>query len=727
MSIAIDDDHLELARIARQLLAKRGGTTPARSALDNATSRPSFWDEIAELGWLGLHVAEELGGSGFGLMETAVVAEELGRVCAPGPFLANVVAAAAIATAGTQQQRVTYVRQLVAGKLIAGITTSATIERNGSQLRADAVAVLSGDIADVLVVSIGDDLALLDRSTPGLDVEATAGLDPGFGFARLSAPSVEIDESHVVRGGAATLQHTLAVFTAAIASGGAAACREMAAGYAADRWAFGRPIGHFQAIKHYCANMLVNDELASAAVWNAARLDPSAAALPFANASAAEALAAFCTNAQLNIQVHGGIGYTWEHDAHLYLRRATSLTAFCGPLSRLRTAAATLSLDTSSGVPLDLPPEAEPLRETVRDVVATYWQSPAEDRHAHILDGGYLFPNWPPPWGRGAGPVEQIVIEEEMKGVPRMEPLGPTSWTLPINLPTILVHGSADQQARWIGPTMQGHLAWCQLMSEPGAGSDLAAVSTRGTRAAGGWLVTGQKVWTSNAHDADVGFALVRTDTDTKHGGITCMVVDMHAPGVTIRPLRQITGHAHFNEVFLDDVFVSDDDVIGAVNDGWRITRTSLGNERVSLGQSHGWAPPQLLCLVERHATVAAHDDPSILPDLGALCARAAAISALNLRSVARALNGNGRATDGNLTKLAVAEFAQAACELGVRVAGTDALFTTGVGGKLATAFLASRAATIAGGTSEIMRNVLAERVLGLPRDVDPTVHSATP
>jgi alkylation response protein AidB-like acyl-CoA dehydrogenase len=721
--LAIEDDHLVLARVASQFLSDRGGIGPARVALNDSANWPAYWAELANLGWLGLHLEAELGGSGYGLLEAAIIAEQLGRVCAPGPFLPTVAASVAVSKAGTEEQRTALVPSLATGACSVGIATGGSLELDASgHLYAANVVVLGGAGADLVALVLEDDMALVDSKAEGLHVVSPTAVDPGLGLAKVSCEDLLINEDQIIRKGAAPLRHALAVLAAASAAGGAAACREMATDYAKNREAFGHRIGQFQAVKHNCATMLVDEEVAGAAAWNAARLDPDGRAAPFGQAALGLALQAFLSNAKRNIQVHGGIGFTWEHDGHLFLRRAMSLSAFFGPVGEVFARTAELGLDaTASRVPLKLPQEAEQVRASVRSFVARYWQLPENERHAYAIEEGYLFPHWPRPWGRSAGPIEQLVIEEELIGVPRMKPLGSTAWTLPINVPTILAHGTADQQERWIQSTMEGRLKWCQLMSEPGAGSDLAALSTRAERTDGGWLLTGQKVWTSDAHNADVGFALVRTDRETvKHAGITCMVVDMRSPGVTVRPLRQITGHAHFNEVFLDEVFVSDDDVVGHVNDGWNVTRTSLGNERVSLGEGSPWAPQRTLELIQAQANASAAEDPSLLRETGMLVAKATAISALNARQAARSLGAGDRLTDGNLTKLVVAEFSQAVCELGIRLGGTEALFTEGAPGALATGFLHSRAATIAGGTSEIMRNIIGERVLGLPRDDAP-------
>jgi len=261
-----------------------------------------------------------------------------------------------------------------------------------------------------------------------------------------------------------------------------------------------------------------------------------------------------------------------------------------------------------------------------------------------------------------------------------------------------------------------GEYVWCQLFSEPDAGSDAAAVTTRGTRVDGGWRVSGQKVWTSGAQHCHLGLATVRTDPDApKHRGITTMVIDMHAPGVEVRPLRQITGNSDFNEVFFDDVFVPDDDVVGIPNDGWTVARSTLGNERVSIGSGTGGIFPamDLLALMKNGGDQV----PGASSRIGAILAKEHALKVLNLRRAQRAVSGSGPGPEGNVTKLVLAEHGHDRARLQADLVGTSTAFLDGEGALAGYSQLATRAMSIAGGTSEITRNQIAERILGLPRD----------
>jgi 3-oxochol-4-en-24-oyl-CoA dehydrogenase len=277
---------------------------------------------------------------------------------------------------------------------------------------------------------------------------------------------------------------------------------------------------------------------------------------------------------------------------------------------------------------------------------------------------------------------------------------------------TLAQHGTPEQLDRWIQPSLRGELVWCQLFSEPGAGSDAAAVQTRAARTEGGWRVTGQKVWTSTAQLCNRGLATVRTDTSApKHKGITAMVIDLTAPGVEVRPLREITGDALFNEVFFDDVFVPDTDVVGEVNAGWTVARTTLGNERISIGGGILGGAMELLPVFDSYAS----SDTGLRRDLGALLADEQAMHAINLRRVARAVAGAQPGAEGSVTKLLASVLGQRAGELAMRALGP-----AGVDGsepRRAAGYLLGRSLTIAGGTTEIGKNVIAERLLGLPRD----------
>ncbi|MFC4942909.1 acyl-CoA dehydrogenase family protein [Pseudonocardia sp. GCM10023141] len=696
MALALTPEHEELAQVVRAVAAAEDLRAATRAALETGTADPGpLWKRIGELGWLGLHLPEEHGGSGFGLPETAVVVEALAAAPMHGPFLSTVVASAVVAAVGTAQQRARLLPGLADGTVAASVPVAGGLQLGGRWAALHLVA--SG--ADDLTVATGP---------AGVPVP---GLDPSLGLTRI-APTGVVD---VLVGGAAVARRVLRVLAAAEASGGAHATLRTARDHAAVREQFGRPIGGFQAVKHHLADMLLRAELATAVAWDAARAAPGPAADLAAALAVVLAGDAYERNARMQIQVLGGIGFTWEHDAHLFLRRASALRALTGPAVGVEDEVAA---SVRSGVRLpqgvDLPEEAQRHRVEARAFVERFAAAAPEVRRGLLVESGYLVPHWPRPWGRAAGAVEQLVVEEELAGidVPNLQIGG---WVLL----TILQTATAEQVEEIVGPGLRGEHRWCQLFSEPGAGSDAAAVSTRAVRADGGWRVTGQKVWTSDAQHCDRGLATVRTDPDRpKHQGITAMAIDLTAPGVTVRPLREITGDALFNEVFLDDVFVPDADVIGEVNGGWAVARATLGNERVTIGTlvDQYRSAFSLFELVDRYAP----GDVGLHRQIAVLAARERAIELVNLREVQRAVQGLTQAATavGSLTKLAVAEHTQHVTELAMRILGPAGVADAEPA--VTTEYLFDRAMTIAGGTSEVSRNVIAERLLGLPREITP-------
>jgi len=472
---------------------------------------------------------------------------------------------------------------------------------------------------------------------------------------------------------------------------------------------FGRPIGSFQALKHRMADLHVLVEAARSASYGAVEgtVDPSVA-----KAYCSEA---FHTVAGEAIQLHGGIAITWEHDAHLFMRRAAALGHLLAP----RRAATDLVELTRRGIArakaIELPPEAEAVRVAVREFAVGIADLPAAEQRARLIETGYVMPHWPKPFGRDAGATEQLVIQQEFAAAGVARPAyGITAW----NVLTIIQHGSPGQLERWVRPALDQEVVWCQLFSEPEAGSDAAGIKTRATRVDGGWVVNGQKVWTSGAHLAGMGFATVRTDPDVpKHQGITMMAIDMHAPGVQVRPLKMTTGNSEFNEVFLTDVFVPDEDVVGPVNGGWAVARATLGNESVSIGSGGSG-----VMSFPAAALVPMFDaDPDRLtggaPRIGRYIAEQQAVELLNLRAAERAVAEAGPGPEGAMTKLIVSELGHEAAAVAAELLGEDGLFMDGFAATGNMMVLMHRAMSIAGGTSEIKRNQIGERILGMPRD----------
>jgi alkylation response protein AidB-like acyl-CoA dehydrogenase len=703
--LGISAEHEALHDAARGWCQRHVPREVTRQCLDGGQpDLDVLWAAMAAQGWTTLP-------ADFGLPETGVVLEELGRACAPGPLLPSLAVAAVLDAAG-----------MPALERPAAIAWGAEPLRiDGGRVHGRCEAVVGGAEAAVVLVP---------GATDGGPLKWWRVLTSGPGVLRTARPPVDPTRSVVdltfdgaAAGGAvelpaAAVESILVRLWCADAVGAAAWCVETAAAYAAQREQFGQPIGRFQAVKHRCADLLCSLELARAATWDALRapLDGPEGELATAVAAAIvpEALA---TCAKGCVQVLGGIGFTWEHDAHLYLRRSLATLALVGPAHRWRRRVAELAAaGARRPVTIELPPEAEAERSAIAAELAEIATHEKPEWRRLLAEGGWIAPHWPAPWGRDASPVEQLVIDEELAANHIKRPhLQVGAWVLP----TILFHGTAEQQERYVGPTMRGELSWCQLFSEPGAGSDLASLTTKAVRTEGGWLLTGQKVWTSMADKAQHGLCLARTDpTAERHDGISAFVVDMQAPGLELRPLRELTGLAFFFEVFLTDVFVADDDVVGPVNGGWAAARTTLANERVSMGQgsSFGLGVELVLGLLGPDLAVA---DPVDVDHVGGLLASAQALAVLGARMTLRSLEGTstGPGPEASVRKLLGVEHDQRAQEVGLGILGRAGIADDGDAAGWLYGFLANRCLSIAGGTSEIQRNVIGERLLGLPRD----------
>ncbi len=312
-------------------------------------------------------------------------------------------------------------------------------------------------------------------------------------------------------------------------------------------------------------------------------------------------------------------------------------------------------------------------------------------------------------------PIEQIITAQEFSaGRVRRPMLGIASFLVP----SIVAYGNEEQKQRFLPPTMRGEMVWCQLFSEPGAGSDLAGLSTKAVKVDGGWRITGQKIWTTLAQYAQWGALLARTEPSApKHNGITYFLLDMASEGVEVRPLRELTGVEFFNEVFIDDVFVPDDLVLGEVNRGWEVSRNTLTAERVTIGSAENPNLASLERLVELVRD--GQFDQTSQNRAGQLMAEGYAAKVLNMRSTLLTLAGGDALPAAAISKLLSMRTVQAYAEFGLSSFGVDgAIGDTGqLQGEWANYLLSSRATTIYGGTSEVQLNIIAERLLGLPRD----------
>ena len=369
-----------------------------------------------------------------------------------------------------------------------------------------------------------------------------------------------------------------------------------------------------------------------------------------------------------------------------------------------------------------LPGDDDPRRHAVRRWLAAHPSASARE----LAESGYVAPHWPEPWGLGADPVHQLIIDDEFAraGVKRPSNQIGIGWAAP----TIIHAGTDEQKERYVLPALAGEEVWCQLFSEPGAGSDLASLGTRAVRDGDEWVVNGQKIWTTGAHYSRFGILIARTDpVAPKHKGITYFICPMDLPGIEVRNIRNIAGADSFNEVFFTDVRIPHANVVGEVNDGWRLAKVTLGNERVSLSSSGVlWGAGPTAADIVDEARKTGVSDAVMRQRIAAIWSEHVILDIIRLRTLTARLRGEQPGPEASIRKIMADEHGQRAMEIARDLIGADAmLIGTREGEKTLrsrswySGYMFSRALTIGGGTGEVQRNILGERVLGLPAEPD--------
>lgn len=793
MNFDFSDDQNMLRDEVRKFLVKESPVAVARRVVDEgATHAEAAWQGLGSLGVTTLMLPESCGGIGLGAMELCVVAEEVGRQLGALPLASTLYLATQAVLLGAseaQQQRwLPRVAEGAVGTLAAPLddaNDSAEVSGDrhtvmlpvfdGHTLTGSAPLVPDGGCAAFAVVlarnTAGQPCLVLAELTEGVSRQPLKTLDPAKPFAALEFVATPAEALDGVAAGPAALQlltrvrQRAAILLAFEQLGGADAALEMSAAYARERKAFGRTIGSYQGIKHKLADIYTQNQLARAhCLYGAWALTADAASptgapeLALAAACArVAATEAYSLAAQENIQVHGGMGYTWELDCHLHYRRARQLAVQLGSAHVWReTLAAELEirLDTPAAavqrgpvlpgsMDFDDSPEEAAFRLECRtwlDAHATLKArnddffgpelSPsarmqaARDWQARKAAAGFGAITWPLALGgRGGTPMQELIWRQE-EGRYNV----PTSFfnvSLGMVIPSVMAHASDAVRAAHIAPALTGQHLWCQLLSEPGAGSDLGMVRTRAERCTDGregWLLNGQKVWTSLAQFAQYGLVLARTDPALpKFDGLSTFFIEMNSPGVTVRPIRQAGGESEFNEVFFEDVFVPDSQLVGKVGGGWKVTLTGLMSERLSIG---GVMPAELwrnlaeLLREARFLGQSALRDGRMRERLANLYLNAQALWLLQCRGLTALSKGRQPGPEMSGAKNVAAQTLQnfsyfamdllgergvlAASELGERFALVERLWFGAAGMR------------IAGGTDEIVKNSIGERVLGL-------------
>jgi 3-oxochol-4-en-24-oyl-CoA dehydrogenase len=386
-----------------------------------------------------------------------------------------------------------------------------------------------------------------------------------------------------------------------------------------------------------------------------------------------------------------------------------------------------------------LPAEDDPRRLAIREWLAEH----PHPTGRQLAEAGYVAPHWPAPYGLGADAIHQLIIDDELHRAKVRRPTNPIGigWAGP----TILFAGTPEQHARYLFPLLSGEEFWCQLFSEPGAGSDLANLGTRAVRDGDEYIVNGQKIWTSGAQYATFGILIARTDPDVpKHKGVSYFVCPMDLPGIEIRPITEMTGGHTFNEVFFTDVRIPAENLVGDLHDGWRLAKVTLGNERVSLSTGGVlWGNgPTALELIDSIREMGPVTDPHMRQRIASVYIEHQLLDLIRLRTLSATLKGQQPGPEASIRKLLADEHGQHVMALARDLIGANGMLAGGDGGQFVPGtdtkslgpdkpegglmhpgwydgFMFSQALTIGGGTFAVQRNIIAERVLGLPHDID--------
>ena len=787
MQFVFSEEQAQLRDAVRRFLAQHSPASEVRRLMEtDAGCDADVWRRLHdELAVGGVHIPERYGGQGFSFAELAIVLEEMGRALYCGPYFSStVLAATAILHAGSEDDKGELLPAIASGERLATLVFGETerrweIEYNMEVTAHDGVLngahcyVLDGCNADLLLVpawgrggAFGQTLYAVEADAPGLSRHPLAPLDPTRKLAEIGFENTPARLIGTEGGAGDAMATTLRFGEVALANemvGGAQRLLESAVDYAGTRVQFGRAVGSFQAIKHRCAELLLTVELAKSAAYQAANAAAEGdAGLP-ALASLAKAAAsdAYMQAAKDCIQIHGGIGFTWDNDTHLWYKRAKSSEVFLGSPTEHRERLLRWKMPQESTAPTkpstaqDAPSdgaEAETVRTEARAWLDANWDPNARlaEWRGKLADSGWGMPTWPKDWfGRDLPQALAPVVEEEFA---RIGAVGVSKTGIRLlAAATLLEHGTDAQKAKYLRRILTGEDTWCQLFSEPGSGSDLAGAASRAEFDGEQWIVNGQKVWTTSAHHADYGLLLARTDWDApKHQGLSYFILNMHQSGVEVRPLKQMNGHASFNQVFFTDARVAREDQISSTGNGWQVAITTLAHERRGADRIGGggrqaerngsiyaeereeqaianepyrWYPQRAgrvdLVVVRAEAT-GAIGDPVVRQEIARLLTLSSSAEWTARRARAAQEQGMPQGPEGSLGKLAGSHVARLACHVHTLIAGADAMLAGPDGaldGLIAEILVSVPATSIAGGTDEIQRNIIAERVLGLPKE----------
>lgn len=738
MTLGLTPEQQDLGDAVVQFANRHAPIAATRDSFDAlaAGRLPEWWDALVANGFHAVHLPERLGGQGGRLIDAACVLEAAGKVLLPGPLLPTVTAGAVALLADPAPPAESLVRDLA-----SGLPAAVVLADGGDfRARADGGGWLLNGTSDVTAGACSARVILVCARTDDGDVvwvpveagqstatvESVSGTDlvADVGILRLDDYRAAETLTGIHPDRAACVVVGLVASTAV---GLAQWCVQSATAHLRTREQFGQVIGTFQALQHNAAMLLVNTELATAAAWDAVRAaDESLDQLRLAAAAAAVLALAPMPDLVLDaLTMLGAIGFTWEHDVHLYWRRAISLAGSIGPANRWARRLGELTCTQTRDMSVNLGDAESEFRSWVSEKLdaaaqlrndtpaphGDYEDQASGPQRTLLADAGLIVPHWPAPWGVDAGPLKQLIIDEEFAKRPGLvrPSLNIAEWILP----SVLAAAPKELQERLIPPTQRGDIHWCQLFSEPGAGSDLASLATRATKVDGGWQINGHKIWTSLAQYADLGALLARTDPEAgKHRGIGYFILDMRSPGVEIQPIKTATGEAHFNEVFLNDVFVPDEMLLGGAGDGWSLAIATMAEERSAIS---GYVKFDRAAALRALASKAGPDREDALRALGELDAYTNAIKALGVRETIRLLDGQASGPASSIAKVAMNVLLRRTFEATLKLTGRAAMVTDSEPAIVAP-YLHLPAELIGGGTREIQLNIIAQMILGLPR-----------
>jgi alkylation response protein AidB-like acyl-CoA dehydrogenase len=744
MELILDPEQSLLVQSARTFGQRCAGGARLRGLADLPARFPARdFAAAAEAGFLSLLLSEDKGGIGLGLTELCLIAEELGAVLSALPVVAAIGGIVALAEGESAPEVLDRCKAGTALVVFAGagrgerdaIRAGGDRRLSGTRVAVPFASAAAGFVVDVPMEG-EHALVYLPRACSGLRIIEKIAVD-GTVLGEIVLDGVAGSEV-LARGAAAVslarrIEIVLALGYAAELAGLMRAAAERTLDYLRLRHQFGRPIGSFQALQHRAVDDHVRIETTHALLYEVAKASPlgeeTAALASAVKVKASEAALAVIAS---SIQMHGAIGFTDEHDIGLMLKRAMTLAATGGPVALHRgRSTAYLGSRIDVALPQTRPAAADDaaFRGEVRAWIAR--TLPAELRHLptrppfaksmwwhrQLHARGWIAPRWPKAHGGMEASLEQqLILAEELGrvGAPEI-----SAQAISHIGPILMAFGNEAQKAQHLPAMLAGEAVWCQGYSEPGAGSDLASLTTAAVLDGDHLVVNGQKIWTTWAHHADWMFALVRTDpAAAKQAGITFLLIDMRTPGITVRPIRTIAGDDELAQVFFDGVRVPRANVVGAVNDGWRIANALLAQERLQSANPQKCSA--ILARLKRAAAFGAAADPVFRNKLAAAEIETLALAAAYQQAVDLIRAGRTLGPASSFLKLAATELAQHLAGLMLEACGSDGALV----GALATddgpvdpagTFLQTKRETIFAGSSEIQRNIIAKRVLNLP------------